>query len=196
MPKRLAKLLLVFIFSTVILLLILLTLRDYWKKYQNYKNEQSEFSFFKKKEKLKNYKPFNIRYITKLSNHNEKIDLLAGIQVEYDYIVIHIFASWCKICNKEINELIKLKSLLIDQKKRVKFIGLVWKDDNDSVVKSLGGKISIYEQLGLISNKEAIELGIITLPTTFVINSNNKVIYRNDNDYNFNLYSNAKEIFK
>ena len=89
-------------------------------------------------------------------------------------ILVNFFATWCKPCRDEHDFLKK-----ISDKKKVKIIGINYKDSSKKTViwlKNLGNPYSdvLVDKKGRI----AIEWGVYGIPETFVVNSSGIIKYR------------------
>lgn len=84
--------------------------------------------------------------------------------------IVHIFTTWCGCCKKEIPDIATIS-------KTHDIIGLVWTDKPQDAIEWLNQNGNPYKQVGLIGDKEAVDLGISKAPVTIVIGDEGKVLY-------------------
>jgi len=88
--------------------------------------------------------------------------------------LINVFASWCPSCYQEHPHLMNLAAA-----KAIRIYGLNYKDKRNDGLKFIKDLGNPYEYILFDDNgRLGIELGVYGAPETFVINSDNKIIYR------------------
>lgn len=102
--------------------------------------------------------------------NNNYVDLNQAFD-QKDYKLVNVFASWCVSCKAEHKDLIKLSSM------GIKIYGLNIRDKKEDVKKYLiqnGNpyEIVLFDEKGL----SAASLGVIGVPESFLLDSNNKII--------------------
>ena len=103
------------------------------------------------------------------NNENINIDSLF---IEDKIYLLNIWSSWCGPCRIEHNDLIKLS-----KNSSIKIIGINYRDNLSNAkkfIKQLGNPYSeiLVDQDGTI----AIDLGIIGVPETYVLDKNKKIL--------------------
>ena len=88
--------------------------------------------------------------------------------------LINVFGSWCPSCYQEHPHLMKLA-----ETNAIKIYGLNYKDRRQDGLKFINDLGNPYTAILFDENgRLGIELGVYGAPETFVINANNKIIYR------------------
>lgn len=88
--------------------------------------------------------------------------------------LINVFASWCPPCYQEHPYLMKLAAA-----KEVTIYGVNYKDSKQDALKFINNLGNPYEFILFDDNgRLGIDLGVYGAPETFLINSENKIIYR------------------
>lgn len=90
-----------------------------------------------------------------------------------EVIVLHIFASWCPGCRIEHPTIMKLAA-----SKKVKIIGLAWKDKPEKTKLWLEKHGNPYQRI--VSDEEGestLPLGLSGVPETFVLDKSGVVAY-------------------
>ena len=88
--------------------------------------------------------------------------------------LVNFFATWCKPCLDEHRYLKKLSN-----EKRLKIIGINYKDDSKKVIKWLEKLGNPYSSVLFDPNARlGIDWGVYGLPETFIVNSNGVIKYR------------------
>jgi len=89
--------------------------------------------------------------------------------------LINVFASWCPSCYNEHPHYMKLSK----SNENVHLYGLNYKDTRTDGLKFINDLGNPYERIIFDENgRLGIDLGVYGAPETFVINENNKIIYR------------------
>ncbi len=95
-------------------------------------------------------------------------------EFENETTLVNFFATWCKPCRDEHPYLKKLSD-----EKRLKIIGINYKDDSKRAVKWLEKLGNPYSSVLVDSNARlGIDWGVYGLPETFIVNSNGVIKYR------------------
>jgi len=88
--------------------------------------------------------------------------------------LINVFASWCPPCYQEHPNLMNLAAA-----KEVTIYGVNYKDERAAALKFINNLGNPYEFIIFDDNgRLGIDLGVYGAPETFLINSENKIIYR------------------
>jgi len=88
--------------------------------------------------------------------------------------LINVFGSWCPSCYQEHPYLMKLAA-----NKSIKIIGLNYKDKREDGLKFIRDLGNPYDFILFDNNgRLGIELGVYGAPETFVIDKDNRIIYR------------------
>jgi len=88
--------------------------------------------------------------------------------------LINVFGSWCPSCYQEHKYLMDFKA-----NNTIKIIGLNYKDERRDGLKFISDLGNPYEYIIFDNNgRLGIELGVYGAPETFVIDANNRIIYR------------------
>lgn len=88
--------------------------------------------------------------------------------------VVNVWASWCVPCHDEAPLLVKLA-----QDKRIRVIGINYKDSPDNARRFLGRYGNPFAAVGVDANGRAsIEWGVYGVPETFVIGRDGAIAYK------------------
>jgi cytochrome c biogenesis protein CcmG, thiol:disulfide interchange protein DsbE len=88
--------------------------------------------------------------------------------------VVNVWASWCVPCHEEAPLLMQLA-----QDKRVRLVGINYKDDPDNARRFLGRYGNPYAAAGADASGHAgIEWGVYGVPETFVVGRNGRIVYK------------------
>ncbi len=88
--------------------------------------------------------------------------------------LINVFGSWCPSCYQEHPYLMKLA-----EANAIKIIGLNYKDSREDGIKFVEDLGNPYDYILFDNNgRLGIELGVYGAPETFVIDKDNRIIYR------------------
>ena len=86
--------------------------------------------------------------------------------------IVNFFATWCAPCKVEHPQLMKLSSSFT-------IYGIAKKDNTKDINKWLKNYGNPFDKIGLDSDGiSSIEWGVYGLPETFIINKDNKIIYK------------------
>ncbi|MCW8876976.1 MAG: DsbE family thiol:disulfide interchange protein [Kangiellaceae bacterium] len=100
--------------------------------------------------------------------------------------LINVFASWCPACYTEHPYLMQLA-----QSKAVKIYGLNYKDKRDKGQKFVNDLGNPYDLILFDDNgRLGIDMGVYGAPETFVINSDNQIVYRHVGIVNLDVWQN------
>lgn len=114
--------------------------------------------------------PFPMLKIEDLSN-NRNVKLSDLTQ---EPSVVHIWASWCGVCLKEHHQWLNIK-----KKYNFPIVGIVYRDDSDTVLNFLSEKGSPYDWiLNDKSGKLGVALGLIGTPQTFLVDGKGMIMYQ------------------
>ena len=88
--------------------------------------------------------------------------------------VIHFWASWCDNC---VQELLLLK--VWQQENHQDIIGVNYKESPAALNQFLSLQENIFNPLLLDENAQlGLEMGVVAVPETFVMDANGKIVYR------------------
>ena len=88
--------------------------------------------------------------------------------------LVNVWASWCVPCHDEAPLLVKLA-----QDKRIRLIGINYKDSADNARRFLGRYGNPFAAVGVDANGRAsIEWGVYGVPETFVIGRDGSIAYK------------------
>lgn len=88
--------------------------------------------------------------------------------------VVNVWASWCVPCHDEAPLLLQLA-----QDKRIRMIGINYKDAQDNARRFLGRYGNPFNAVGVDANGRAsIEWGVYGVPETFVIGRDGTISYK------------------
>jgi len=86
--------------------------------------------------------------------------------------IVNFFATWCAPCKVEHPQLMKLSSSFT-------IYGIAKKDNTKDINKWLRNYGNPFDKIGLDSDGiSSIEWGVYGLPETFIINKDNKILYK------------------
>ena len=95
-------------------------------------------------------------------------------------VLVHYWATWCEPCKVDIAKIRELYAKYGPQKFRV--VGITLDSDKEELSAYLAGKPMPWPQLhesGGLDGRLAEELGVLTLPTMFLLDADGKVVDRN-----------------
>lgn len=88
--------------------------------------------------------------------------------------VVNVWASWCVPCHDEAPLLLQLA-----QDKRIRLVGINYKDADDNARRFLGRYGNPFNAVGVDANgRAAIEWGVYGVPETFVIGRDGTIVYK------------------
>ena len=88
--------------------------------------------------------------------------------------VVNVWASWCVPCHDEAPLLLQLA-----QDKRIRLVGINYKDSSDNARRFLGRYGNPFSAVGTDSNGRAsIEWGVYGVPETFVVGREGTIVYK------------------
>lgn len=88
--------------------------------------------------------------------------------------VVNVWASWCVPCHEEAPLLLKLA-----EDKRIRVIGINYKDSPDNARRFLGRYGNPFSAVGIDANGRAsIEWGVYGVPETFVVGRDGAIAYK------------------
>ncbi|MBN9584210.1 MAG: thiol:disulfide interchange protein [Afipia sp. 62-7] len=88
--------------------------------------------------------------------------------------VVNVWASWCVPCHEEAPLLLKLA-----QDKRIRIVGINYKDSTDNARRFLGRYGNPFAAVGAdVNGRASIEWGVYGVPETFVIGRDGAIAYK------------------
>lgn len=106
--------------------------------------------------------------------------------------IVNFFASWCKPCRDE-HSFIKM----FTQKKKIKVIGINYKDNPKKAIKWLEKYGNPYSNIAIDNNGMiAIDWGVYGIPETFIINKKGIILYRHVGPVTRSTYNKINSIIK
>jgi cytochrome c biogenesis protein CcmG/thiol:disulfide interchange protein DsbE len=88
--------------------------------------------------------------------------------------IVNVWASWCVPCHDEAPLLLQLA-----QDKRIRIVGINYKDADDNARRFLGRHGNPFSAVGVDSNgRAAIEWGVYGVPETFLIGRDGTIVYK------------------
>lgn len=131
----------------------------------------------------------NVRENKEIIGRNAEIDNLTSIITQqkfapHDTYVLHVFASWCGACKRDLPKLSKILT-------RAKVYGLMWKDEEKKALQYHDVNPIYSDILQDKSNKVILSLGIKSLPETFIIGKDGKIIYSFKGPINEDIVTNV-----
>jgi thiol-disulfide isomerase/thioredoxin len=101
-------------------------------------------------------------------------------------VLLNFWATWCGPCRAEVPDLIELQKKYGD---RLQIIGLDVDDDDVAEVKKFVEKNGINYPVGMATNEIRIQYGgVATLPTSFVLDTDGRVVQKHEGLRNPLLY--------
>tara|TARA_B100000035_G_scaffold11752_1_gene9883 strand:+ start:1231 stop:1731 length:501 start_codon:yes stop_codon:yes gene_type:complete len=86
--------------------------------------------------------------------------------------IVNFFATWCGPCKVEHPQLMELSNSF-------RIYGIAKKDNSKDIIKWLRSYGNPFDKLGLDNDGiSSIEWGVYGLPETFIINKDNKILYK------------------
>jgi len=111
------------------------------------------------------------KFETKSLLKNKKF--ISTEQFGSEILLVNFFSTWCKPCR---DEHIYIKKL---SKKKIKIIGINYKDDSEKAIKWLSKLGNPYSDIAIDkSGRIAIDWGVYGIPETFIVNSKGIIKYR------------------
>ena len=103
-------------------------------------------------------------------------------------VVVNFWATWCPPCVKELPEL----SALAQKHKEVVFIGAVVHSPAEDV-KNMVEKLGVHYLVAKVDSQEVERFKAESLPTTYVIDSNGKIVWAHAGPVNMDDLEEALE---
>jgi thiol-disulfide isomerase/thioredoxin len=93
-------------------------------------------------------------------------------------ILLNFWATWCGPCRAEIPDLVELQNKYRD---RLQILGLVVDDDDQDAIKEFVEKFGINYPVAITPDSVRIQYGgIAALPTSFVLNSEGRIVQKHE----------------
>ena len=93
-------------------------------------------------------------------------------------VLVNFWATWCGPCRAEIPDLVELQKKYKD---RLQILGLVVDDEDLDAIKKFAARFGINYPLALATNDIRIQYGgIPALPTSFVLDSEGRVVQKHE----------------
>lgn len=106
-------------------------------------------------------------------------------------VVINFWATWCGPCAQEHPLL--LQAARTYEPRGVKFLGLVYGDEEEKVRAYLKRHGSAYPNLQDPGQRTAIDYGVGGVPETFFLNRDHTIVRKHNGPLNFNVISEVLE---
>ena len=104
----------------------------------------------------------------------KKEKFISSEEFRNETILVNFFATWCKPCLAEHNFILRFS-----KEKKVKVIGVNYKDNPEKTIKWLKKLGNPYSNIAIDKNGMiAIDWGVYGLPETFIVNSEGIIKYR------------------
>jgi thiol-disulfide isomerase/thioredoxin len=112
----------------------------------------------------------------KLAGLDGKAVTLAGSKGKV--ILVNFWATWCGPCRAEVPDLVELQNKYKD---RLQILGLVVDDDDQDAIKKFVERFSINYPVAVATNDIRLQYGgIPALPTSFVLDSEGRVVQKHE----------------
>ena len=109
-----------------------------------------------------------------------------------EIILVNFFATWCKPCRDEHNFIQRFAD-----KKRVRIIGINYKDNSDKTIEWLKNLGNPYSNVPIDKDgRIAIDWGVYGIPETFVVNSEGIIKYRHVGQITKKVYEKINLLIK
>jgi cytochrome c biogenesis protein CcmG/thiol:disulfide interchange protein DsbE len=109
-----------------------------------------------------------------LERNGEAIPGIVPAMFKGEVTVLNVWASWCEECHDEAPLLMQLA-----QDRRVRVIGISYKDKADNARRFLGRYGNPFGRVGVDANGRAsIEWGVYGVPETFVVGREGTIVYK------------------
>ena len=104
----------------------------------------------------------------------KKEKFISSEEFRNETILVNFFATWCKPCLAEHNFILRFS-----KEKKVKVIGVNYKDNPEKAIKWLKKLGNPYSNIAIDKNGMiAIDWGVYGIPETFIVNSEGIIKYR------------------
>jgi thiol-disulfide isomerase/thioredoxin len=112
----------------------------------------------------------------KLTGLDGKAVTLAGSKGKI--ILVNFWATWCGPCRAEVPDLVELQNKYKD---RLQILGLVVDDEDQDAIKKFVEKFGINYPVAVATNEIRLQYGgIPALPTSFVLDSEGRVVQKHE----------------
>ena len=93
-------------------------------------------------------------------------------------VLVNFWATWCGPCRAEVPDLVELQNKYKD---RLQILGLVVDDDDSDAIKKFAARFGINYPVALATNEIRLQYGgIPALPTSFVLDSEGRVVQKHE----------------
>ncbi len=117
---------------------------------------------------------FNLPPVDGLLRDGTPVPGLATADFSGKVTVVNLWGSWCIDCRLEHDQLQRLS-----QDKRIRLVGITWKDQPENARRYLGTLGNPFAAVGVdTTGRAAIDWGLYGVPESFVVGPDGKIVYK------------------